>query len=119
MTDQEAFLAQIEAGPWDDDLARQVYADWLEEHDQPEEASRQRRFVPAMRVIRGWADAAGLSVEEMLTGAKDFLANGEYLSEGSRWDGFHLEDDFWPAYEIVTGETVLEEQRGSFFSCAC
>jgi uncharacterized protein (TIGR02996 family) len=37
MTDRAAFLAAITAAP-DDDLPRLVYADWLDEHDEPARA---------------------------------------------------------------------------------
>jgi uncharacterized protein (TIGR02996 family) len=37
MTDEDAFLAKIRENPADD-TARLVYADWLDEHGQPEKA---------------------------------------------------------------------------------
>src|SRR5262245_30142891 len=37
MSEEDALLAAIHANP-DDDTPRLVYADWLDEHDQPERA---------------------------------------------------------------------------------
>ena len=51
MTDQECFLAKIAEDEWDE-VQRNVYADWLMEHDQPEESDRQRQVVPSMRWIK-------------------------------------------------------------------
>ncbi len=73
----------------------------------------------AKHIIQGCADAAGLSFDEMIDGAEQYLLHGDYLCEGGRWDGFWLDDAFWPAFEIVTGRTVPEDDRGSFFSCSC
>lgn len=55
MTDRAAFLRAIAAAAWDDELPRLVYADWLDEHDEPEEADRQRKWVPAVRWLREYA----------------------------------------------------------------
>ena len=37
MTDEQSFLRAINANP-DDELTRKVFADWLDEHDQPDRA---------------------------------------------------------------------------------
>jgi uncharacterized protein (TIGR02996 family) len=38
MSDREAFVAAIAGTPWDD-TSRLVYADWLDEHGEPERAA--------------------------------------------------------------------------------
>ena len=48
-----------------------------------------------------------------------YLKCGDYMCEGGRWEGVSLPDEFWPAYEIVTGKKVPDGNRGSFFSCSC
>lgn len=58
MTEQEQFLAQIKSR-LDDETLRLVYADWLDEHDQPEEALRQRAAVPAIQWMQQFAKDAG------------------------------------------------------------
>ncbi len=42
MSDETAFLAALKANPADD-TARLVYADWLDEHDEPQKAAYLRR----------------------------------------------------------------------------
>ena len=39
MSDRESFVAAIAASP-DDDLPRLVFADWLDEHGDPDRAER-------------------------------------------------------------------------------
>lgn len=51
MSDADAFLDAIFAAP-DDDLPRLVYADWLDEHDQPERAEFIRVECEAARTDR-------------------------------------------------------------------
>jgi len=63
MTDQEAFLAAIQRARGDEVL-RQVYADWLDEHDQPDEANRQRRAVEAIQWLKDVANNGGNHCEE-------------------------------------------------------
>lgn len=41
--DRKAFLAHIESH-WEDRAPRLVYADWLDENGEPEEAERQRKW---------------------------------------------------------------------------
>jgi uncharacterized protein (TIGR02996 family) len=77
MDEREAFLNAIAASPWDDELNRMVYADWLDEHGDVEEANRQRQWVPASRWLREFAlkhrhayfsDYRGDYVEDEATG---------------------------------------------------
>jgi hypothetical protein len=72
---------------------------------------------PSVAFIQEWADAAGLSYNEMLIAAKDYQVNGEYLIQGGRWEGFSIPVEFWDHYEKVTGNEAND--RGSFFSCSC
>lgn len=50
MSDHDAFRAAITANP-DDDTPRLVYADFLEEHDEPERAAFIRAQVELARVL--------------------------------------------------------------------
>lgn len=69
--------------------------------------------------LEGFAGQAGITYDELIEAAHDYLDRGEYLSQGGRWEGFWTPDEFWPHFEAVTGRKVQEEDRGSFFSCAC
>src|SRR5207248_10839401 len=52
--DERALRAAIEAAP-DDEAPHKVFADWLDEHDRPEEADWHRLWTPkAGRAARAW-----------------------------------------------------------------
>jgi hypothetical protein len=69
--------------------------------------------------LRSEAARIGVDYEELLERARDYIETGEYWSEGGRFEGEYLNDDFWPHYEAVTGTKVPEKSRGSFLSCSC
>lgn len=58
MNEQQEFLDYIAQHP-EDSSARLVYADWLEEHDQLEEADRQRKYALAEKWLRKFAKKCG------------------------------------------------------------
>jgi hypothetical protein len=73
----------------------------------------------AEATVRAMADEAGISYEEMLESAREFAKSQDYRCDGGRWEGVYAGDDFWNAYEIVTGEKVDEDKRGGIFTCSC
>ncbi len=73
----------------------------------------------AREAITSIAYLRGVDPDELIERARYFLRDGTYWSEGGRFEGEYLPDEFWGHYEIVTGTTVPEEQRESFFSCSC
>ncbi len=54
--EREAFLRAINELPWDDESARLVFADWLDEHGEHDEADRQRRWLTSERWLRDFAE---------------------------------------------------------------
>lgn len=66
-----------------------------------------------------FADEAGLDLDDLLDAAKRYLEYGDYMCQGDRWDGFYCPEEFWDHYQVVTGEIVEKNHRGSFFSCSC
>jgi len=78
---------------------------------------------------RAWlanlADSVGISYRRLMEGAEDWRASqrsggwGEYIIGGSEMEGNSVPDEFWTHYEVMTGESVPEKERGSFFSCSC
>ena len=54
MDRREEFLARVREAP-EDELLRSVYADWLDEQGEHEEAQRQRKYLPARRWLREFA----------------------------------------------------------------
>ncbi len=73
----------------------------------------------AIAVIQRTAEEAGITYETMLEYANTFVECGYYQSQGDRWDGMSVGDEFWDAYEAVTGCKVSEGDRGGIFSCSC
>lgn len=51
--DEEAFRLAIEASP-NDEAIRKIFADWLDEHDLPEEATYHRRWTVEVRDAENW-----------------------------------------------------------------
>jgi uncharacterized protein (TIGR02996 family) len=93
MSRKQAFLHAIRADP-DDDSTRLVYADWLEEHGDPDRAEFirlqvQRAVLDPHRIIRGWrpkgreAQLLASHEDDWLGHAADWLNNN-----GAHW-AFH------------------------------
>ncbi len=129
MTERDAFLAAINATAWDDELPRLVYADWLDENGEHEEADRQRRYMPAERWLMGFAGQIidyetfePMTYEALISAATAFLQIGSYhdmyldkLDEVNE-----QKEEFWKNFEIVTGLTVPDGSRERmFFACTC
>ena len=75
----------------------------------------------ATGIIEQTAAEFGLVYDEFMDTVRDFLRTGDYACEGGRWDGQSLwgNDEFWDAYEEVTGTKVHQDDRGGVFSCSC
>jgi hypothetical protein len=75
--------------------------------------------------IVDFADRSGISYRTLMDAAKQWIVthdgnwSGEYLNLGGLLEGQVVPDEFWEHYEEVTGETVEEKKRGSFFTCSC
>lgn len=137
--DQKAFLAKINAGPWDDEVARHIYADWLLEHDQPEEAERQRKYVPAVRWLKGMVkeikDDYYKDLDESIPFSYDGIIevgwnivcgedDGYVFGSSKGRDFFAIEgnkETFFKNWSIVTGAGVVDEDvvKNSYFGCSC
>lgn len=92
---------------------------WLHPQFQTKAESDDGKSEMARLVVQKCADDAGISLDEIVRAANDYLDSGEYLCEGSRWDRHHLDESFWDAFEAFTGRKVPNDDRGSFFSCSC
>lgn len=73
--------------------------------------------------IQAFAAAVGISYERCMNGAAEYVASGAWGTVTLSWDtpsvAYDNIKDFWEHYEKVTGESVEENRKTSFFSCAC
>lgn len=70
--------------------------------------------------ITNWAESSpGISLDDAIYGAREYLNHDEYMCDGGRWEGQQVPKEFWDHYETVTGEKVPANKRGGFFSCSC
>ncbi len=116
------FLRQIDANPRDTDT-RSIFADWLDEHDCPEEADAQRKLVADIMSGKLAAneyldeicvrrDITRAELDEMV--AEQYVGSHELLR-----DEICGNDEFWRNYEAATGKTLDEDTKTTYFSCSC
>jgi len=75
--------------------------------------------VAAQEFMEEFARTHGMgSAESAISRGRYYLENGDYMNVGEM-ESWYVGDDFWNAYEVLTGEKVSPDDRGSFFSCSC
>lgn len=80
-------------------------------------AKRLQGITPSQQWITEYAKIVGVTYDDLMDHAKDYVAHGEYWTEGGRFEGKHIPDGFWGHYETITKQEVKD--RGNFFSCSC
>ena len=83
------------------------------EEGTPEPVDESREW------IERFAGSVGLNYHQVMTGAEQYLRSGSYLDFGELLEGEVVPDEFWPHYERITGKSVPDDERGSFFTCTC
>ncbi len=137
MNERETFITALQKNE-DDVATRLVYADWLDEHGEHEEADRQRKWPAAKTWLKEmhsipWGhpddETHYLSYEEMIeTGREAILEEGVserlYFGCGNDEDlcnklrGNH--EEFWKNWSIVTGIPLPEGIISRvWYGCAC
>ena len=142
MKQRKAFLQAITDDPRD--LAtRRAFADWLDEHDEPELADFHRKWTvekydEAWKWLREFAEflnregatayededgSLDLSAEDLLEAMWERVRTGE----GAIYLGFDTPDEcyegqgrMWECFELITGQKVREDTKDEgLFHCAC
>jgi uncharacterized protein (TIGR02996 family) len=132
MHEREAFLDYIASRPWDDHAARAVYADWLDERGEHEEADRQRKYVPAKAWLRAFCGIEDDDAEAYYIGVNTLIREaGKALEDGSLIVDCGANEDmcdnlrrdcreFWHNVSVVTGLPLPEgHAEKSRFGCSC
>lgn len=140
MDDRQAFLAAIGTKPLDH-LLRCVFADWLDEHGEVEEATRQREWVGAYEYLlknfvhpyeeddyvddeREEVPPPGAAIDEINYWQQSLVEQGG-VCFGTDQAAQNTYDDagrneFCRNLEIVTGTKISSEIRDrAAFRCAC
>ena len=89
-----------------------------------EETPAKKRMKAFAASLPGGEDWGGnkhedVAFEELIDRATAYVNGGEYWSEGGRFQGQGLYDEFWDDFEGLTGLKVPEGDRYSFLSCSC
>lgn len=71
--------------------------------------------------IEDFAASIDQTYNRLMSAADEWVSHGEYTYDNSESYKGHWEKfpEFWNHYEVVTGKTVKEDDRGSFFTCSC
>lgn len=131
MNERDRFLKALEENE-DDIPIRLVYADWLDEHGEHEEADRQRKWPAAKAWLRQFcgvedddADGYMIGVKKLIREAGSALKDGSLVVDcGANEDMCDLlrQDcrEFWQKVAIVTGLPLPEGYAThSRFGCSC
>ena len=133
MIERDDFLQAL-AEDEDDTATRLVFSDWLEEHGEPEEADRQRKWPAAKQWLVRFCRAHNTSYEHVIS-YEDLLELGRaaVAEADEEWVGFSCGDnmtmcdalraqsrEFWQNWSVVTGIPLPPDvDEKSHFTCGC
>lgn len=136
MTERASFLAQIAVAPLTSTI-RCIFADWLDERGEAEEATRQRKFVDAFHVMVQYADYYGNLAkryddndvgyfEAIMARVEDYAMTMQrfmYVQFGDSQPSFMSDaerNEFIDSLEILSGTKFDEDTKENLcFSCSC
>lgn len=70
-------------------------------------------------IARCAQDCDGLSYDQLMEAADNYVRTGDHFIQGGRFEGVCLPEEFWVHYQAVRGVEVPTNKQGSFFSCSC
>jgi uncharacterized protein (TIGR02996 family) len=139
-TERKAFLKALKKNE-DDSTARLVYADWLDEHGEHEEADRMRKWDAAKKWIVKFCkkhnppdeddeDEWHITYADMIELGREAVANANKKAGESPFSCGNnmrmvdaLQDnskEFWKNWSIITGIPVTPDaEEKIYFACAC
>jgi hypothetical protein len=85
----------------------------------PAPKADQKRMREAETFVSNLASTLGSDQQELLDRARAFLDHNDYWSEGGRFEGESIPEEFWDHFEVLTGTSVKSSSRESFLSCSC
>lgn len=131
MNEGDAFLKALEENE-DDIPTRLVYADWLDDQGEHEEADRQRKWPAAKAWLREFCGEEDDDAEEYYIGVNTLIREARSaLEDGSLTVDCAANEDmcdrlrqdcreFWQKVSIVTGLPLPEDYaEKSRFGCSC
>lgn len=129
MTEREVFLKML-AENEDDTAARLVYADWLDDHGEHEEADLQRKWPAAkewlVRFGKENSHYQEISCAELIefgrqVAKEESSTERVYIDNEAMWDALKAHgQEFWKNWSVVTGIPLparLETQDFHHWRC--
>lgn len=134
MNEREGFLKLL-AENEDDTTTRLVYADWLDDRGEHDEANRQRQWAAAKAwLVRFFQDNDGGDYLGELNSYEELIELGRAAVKEANEHGFGFDCGsneslcealransavFWKNWSIVTGIPLPADAEKSYFGCSC
>ena len=135
MNERKAFLKLL-AENEDDVITRFVFADWLDEHGEHEEADRMRKWPAAKEwLVRFFRDNDGGDYHGELNSYEQLIELGRAAVKEANERGIGFDcgsneslcdalransAEFWKNWSIVTGVPLpADPEKKSYFGCSC
>lgn len=108
--DRQVFVDALAANE-DDHTTRMIYADWLDEHDEPEEADRMRKLPAAKEWLRQWVQKINGDYPRRLA---EWEAGLQEWMQG-RYDGKPVTTDMGPLTEDGWSEWTGDRPQADWY----
>ncbi len=121
--EKQAFLEALEKNKYDHDT-RKIFADWLEDHDEPEEADKHRKWTPEFQKAEDWlidfANQVELTYKEVISAGFNGLDTGVNMEpENYFYANEEKIVEYWRCWQLVTESTKPDDLDTVPFACSC